>query len=178
MAVFRPDLILADYNLPNGMDGLVVATRIREILHRQIPVIVLTGDISTDTLRRIAGEDCVQLNKPVKAAEVMQAIQRLLAIPPRVASVRGRARSEAVQPAGTPVIFVVDDDSHVREGIRGLLEAEGRTVEDFATCEEIPRSLSPGSRRHVFWWMPIAGNDGTGITAAICMPAATGCPPS
>ena len=62
----RPDLILADYNLPNGMDGLQVIAKLREKLHRQIPVIILTGDISTDALRDIARHDCVQLNKPVK----------------------------------------------------------------------------------------------------------------
>ena len=77
---FQPDLILADYNLPNGMDGLLAAAKMRESLHRQIPVVILTGDISTDTLRRIASQDCVQLNKPVKTTDVMQAIQRLLPI--------------------------------------------------------------------------------------------------
>jgi two-component system CheB/CheR fusion protein len=141
---FRPDLILVDYNLPNGMDGLLVATKIRETLHRHIPVIVLTGDISTDTLRRIASEDCVQLNKPVKSADVMQAIQRLLAISPAASHSPVARRSEAVRAAAPPVIFVVDDDSHVREGIRSLLEADGRTVEDFATCEEFLEAYHPG----------------------------------
>ena len=51
---FQPDLILADYNLPNGMNGLLAATKVRESLHCQIPVVILTGDISTDTLRHIA----------------------------------------------------------------------------------------------------------------------------
>ena len=123
---FKPDLILADYNLPNGMDGLLVAAKIRETLHRQIPVIVLTGDISTDTLRRIASQDCVQLNKPVKAVDVMPGY-------PAPASSFSAARShrsaprrfEAVQPAETPVIFVVDDDSHVREGIRRPARGRG-----------------------------------------------------
>ena len=55
----RPDLVLADYNLPNGMDGLQLVARLREVLHRQTPVIVLTGDISTGTLRHIALQDCV-----------------------------------------------------------------------------------------------------------------------
>ena len=48
----RPDLILADYNLPNGLNGLQLAAKLREKLHRQIPVIILTGDISTGTLAR------------------------------------------------------------------------------------------------------------------------------
>ncbi len=74
----QPDLILADYNLPRGMNGLQVAGKLREALHRQVPFIILTGDISTDTLRDIAGQDCGRLNKPVKQAELSQAIQRLL----------------------------------------------------------------------------------------------------
>ncbi len=133
----QPDLILTDYNLPNGMDGLEIAAKVREKLHRQIPAIILTGDISTSALRRIAGQDCVQLNKPVKTAEVMRAIQRLLPIsqpvPPEQPHVR-RGSKVAQKPEGA-VIFVVDDDNHVREGIRSLLDADGRVVEDYATCE-------------------------------------------
>jgi two-component system, chemotaxis family, CheB/CheR fusion protein len=76
----QPDLILADYNLPGGMNGLQVAKRLQETLHRQIPFIILTGDISTGTLRDIAGQDCIQLNKPVKLRELTQAIQHLLPV--------------------------------------------------------------------------------------------------
>ena len=76
----QPDLILADYNLPKGMNGLQAANKLQETLHRQIPLIILTGDISTGTLRDIAGQDCVQLNKPVKLWELNQAIQRLLPV--------------------------------------------------------------------------------------------------
>ena len=141
---FQPDLILADYNLPNGMDGLVVAAKVRKTLRRQIPVIILTGDISTDTLRRIASHDCVQLNKPVKTTDVLKAIERLLPIsqpashPPQV------RQSKAVGHTEGPVIFVVDDDNQVCEGIRSLLETDGRTVEDFATCEAFLEAHRPG----------------------------------
>ena len=76
-----PDLVLADYNLPNGMDGLEVAAKLRERLRHQVPVIILTGDISTTTMRDIRSQHCVQLNKPVKLKEMMQAIERLLAEP-------------------------------------------------------------------------------------------------
>jgi two-component system, chemotaxis family, CheB/CheR fusion protein len=38
-------------------------------------------------------------------------------------------------PTETRIIFVVDDDRHVREGIRRLPEADGHTVEDFETSE-------------------------------------------
>ena len=76
--MIRPDLILADYNLPNGLNGIQLAAQLREKFHRTIPVIILTGDISTRTLRDIALQDCVQLNKPVKLPELTRTIQRLL----------------------------------------------------------------------------------------------------
>ena len=78
----RPDLVLADYNLPNGMNGIQVCQKLRQELGRQIPFIILTGDISTEALRDIALHDCVQFNKPVKLRELTHAIEKLLAKPP------------------------------------------------------------------------------------------------
>jgi two-component system CheB/CheR fusion protein len=141
----RPDLILADYNLPGGMDGLQIAARLREKLHQQIPVIILTGDISTGTLRDIAHRDCVQLSKPVKLQEMTQVIQRLLGAP---TPVPGSHPSNAAEPAASlgspPTIFVVDDDHHVCEAIREVLEDDGRLVETYASCEEFLQAYHPG----------------------------------
>jgi len=139
-----PDLILVDYNLPNGMDGLTVATKIRERLHRRIPVVVLTGDISTETLRRIASRDCVQLNKPVKATDVTDTIQRVLPVSQYGSHPPLGGRTLPVRDIDTSVIFVIDDDSCVREGIRELLEADGRSVEDFASGEDFLKAYRPG----------------------------------
>ncbi len=140
-----PDLILADYNLPNGMDGLQVATKLREKLHREIPVIILTGDISTGALRDIALHDCVQLNKPVKLTELTRVIQHLLPISQSAVWPPHADRpAEAAGSPEPPVIFVVDDDSHVREGIRSVLEEDGRTVEDYANCEAFLEAYHPG----------------------------------
>ena len=75
---FIPDLVLTDYNLPHDMDGLQVARKLRDILGATLPVIVLTGDISTETMRDVAGHSCVQLNKPVKMSELMAAIHKVL----------------------------------------------------------------------------------------------------
>jgi two-component system CheB/CheR fusion protein len=136
----RPDLVLADYNLPEGMDGLQVSAKLREILHRQVPVIILTGDISTGTLRDIARHDCVQLNKPVRLKELALAIQQLLPL----AQSAPHALADAAGEPGSPVIFVVDDDSHIRKGIRSLLEEDGRTVADYADCETFLENYRPG----------------------------------
>ena len=138
----RPDLILADYNLPNGMNGLQVAATLREKLRREIPIIVLTGDISTAVLRDITLQDCVQLNKPVKLKELTRVIQRLLPLS-AVHSHAAHPAEAANSPAG-PIIFVVDDDSHVSESIRAVLEEEGWTVEDYSTCEAFLEAYHPG----------------------------------
>jgi two-component system CheB/CheR fusion protein len=139
---FRPDAILADFNLPNYMNGLEVAARVREKLHRDVPVIILTGDISTKTLRAIAGADCAQLNKPVKLDDVTQAIQ--LALAPRPQHARPSPPVEAVAAPGPPVIFVVDDDNSVRAALRSVLEDDGRTVADFVSCEAFLDAYRPG----------------------------------
>ncbi len=75
----KPDLILSDYNLPGGLNGVEVTGKLRELIGGHAPIIILTGDISTAALRDIADHDCVQLNKPVKSKLLSQTIQRLLA---------------------------------------------------------------------------------------------------
>jgi two-component system, chemotaxis family, CheB/CheR fusion protein len=140
----RPDLILADFNLPNGMDGVRTIILLREELHRPTPAIILTGDITTGTLSRIALQNCIQLNKPMKLKELTRAMQRLLSRVP--ISLKARALRSVEMPGdlGTPIIFVVDDDDGIRNSIRGVLEDDGRVVEDFATCEAFLEAFRPG----------------------------------
>ena len=139
---FRPDLILADYNLPNGMNGLEVATKLRETLCRQIPTIILTGDISTETLKAIALKQCAQLNKPVQVNTLSQLIQRLLPeLPPAPLPHHDNMREKG---GLEPVIYVVDDDSTVRDAIRAVLEEDCQTVETYPTCEAFLSSYHSG----------------------------------
>jgi two-component system, chemotaxis family, CheB/CheR fusion protein len=147
----EPDLILADYNLPNGMTGLQVAAALQEHLGRRIPVIVLTGDVSTGTLQDISKQDCVRLNKPADLGELSRAIQELLqkprsvrpAIAPGAAESAGESVGDFDGDSGGPVIFVVDDDSQVRAGIGGLLEEHGRIVETYADSESFLEAYRP-----------------------------------
>jgi two-component system CheB/CheR fusion protein len=74
----QPDIVLSDFNLPLGMNGLEVAASLRDRLKRQVPVIILTGDISTDSLRKVALQGCAQLRKPVKADELTKVIREQL----------------------------------------------------------------------------------------------------
>ena len=138
----RPDLILTDFNLPNGMDGLQATAKLREKLHRKAPVIILTGDISTGTSREIALQSCVKLNKPVKLKELTQAIQQLVALP--VSAEPAPRTVKVVSVPVQPVIFVVDDDRMVREAIRDVLEHEGRNVQTYSSCEAFIDAYLPG----------------------------------
>ena len=126
----RPDVILSDYNLPNGMSGLDLAARLRQWLNAEVPAIILTGDISGETIKAIAAESCVQLNKPVKPNELTLAIQRLLLPSPE----RSTPSAKVPLPAAA-AIYIVDDDRNIRETLRAVLEQVGRTVEDYSTSE-------------------------------------------
>ncbi len=140
----RPDLLLADYKLPGGLNGLQLARRLRERLHREVPVVILTGDISTGTLRDIAQGDCTQLTKPVQLPELKQVLQRVLQMSHSAKHGRSSHPVEAAGSARPPIIFVVDDDSHVREGICRVLAEDGRAVEGYADCESFLEAFRPG----------------------------------
>jgi two-component system CheB/CheR fusion protein len=139
--VVHPDLVLADYNLPGGMTGLELADRLREKLATKSPVVVLTGDISTETLREIAGQQCVPLHKPVKTDVLVSVIQGLLSSPAEETPPRA---PRIDQGAGTPVIHVVDDDAGVREALSLVLIADGLKVEVWPDCESFMAAYRPG----------------------------------
>ncbi len=140
----RPDLVVADYNLPRGLNGLQVVAGLRETLGYKVPAIILTGDISTETLREIAQGGHLHLNKPVKAKDLIELIQRCLAdLRPAQAIIQ-----QPAEPAGDgrrrPTMFVVDDDGAMREAMRDLLEQDGWTVEIYASSEAFLEAYCPG----------------------------------
>ena len=75
----KPDIVVAGYSLPNGMTGLQVIAGVSEALGRELPAVILTGDISPDTMREITQRGCVQRYRPVRAKELTHLIQSLLA---------------------------------------------------------------------------------------------------
>ncbi len=154
-----PCLILTDYNLPHDIDGLRAIALLREALHRSVPAIVLTGDISAKALGAIALVDCVHLAKPVKLPDLDAAVQRLLPAPDATAPVR-------VPPVAgdrPPVIYIVDDDEAVREAIRDVLEDDWRTVADFPTCESFLAAYRPGQEACLILDAYLPGMDGLAL---------------
>jgi two-component system, chemotaxis family, CheB/CheR fusion protein len=131
-----PDLVLADYNLPNGFDGLQVATKVRAAVKRDIPVVILTGDITTAALRDISRRDLVRLNKPVKSVELLSLVGRLLPTPLAAEKPTAVLAAPAAAPGSAgaaATVCVIDDDDALRHVLRMALEAEGFNVQDFAT---------------------------------------------
>ena len=142
---FRPDVILADYNLP-GMTGLQLAAELRVRLRPELPVIILTGDISSESLRKISGAGCVQLTKPIKAKELSELIHSVLAAQPAPPVAAAAGRAEAADAGEDETIFVLDDDTALREALVALLEADGRSVESFAGAEQFLAAYKKGRK--------------------------------
>src|SRR5581483_1352690 len=90
----------------------------------------------------IAHHDCVQLNKPVRLKELAQAVQSLPPASRSAGHIPPVHLREASDSLGQ-VVYVIDDDSHIRDGLRKALEADGRALEDFATCEAFLEAYHP-----------------------------------
>lgn len=138
--IVKPDVLLLDFNLPGGMNGLELARQARAMLDRKVDVVILTGDISARTLRAINEQGCVHLSKPVQVPDLNTLIQGLLA----------RAETEAKPPkaaepsSADPIVYLVDDDSDVRAAICEVLEGEDIAVKAFASAEAFLHAFRPG----------------------------------
>lgn len=159
----RPEILLTDYNLPGSMNGLELLNALRASLPSGLPAIILTGDISSETLATIASEDCVQLNKPVKPKELVAAIERLSPKPALQTSQRG----QAVIGSSAPVAYVVDDDPEIRATIRDVLEGDGRAVQTFASAEAFLESYHVGGEGCILIDAHLPGMSGVTLLDAL-----------
>jgi two-component system, chemotaxis family, CheB/CheR fusion protein len=139
----RPDMVLADYNLPKGVDGLQVVMEVREKVKRMVPAVILSGDVANETLRRITHQNCVHLSKPIKVNELSEMIQR--ALPDRRVPEISASRETKEGPEPDVVIHVVDDDEGVCEALSEVLEADGHAVRRYSSSEAFLADYLPGS---------------------------------
>jgi two-component system CheB/CheR fusion protein len=125
-----PDLVLTDYNLPGGMNGIEVLAGLRTLLKQNVPGIVLTGDIAQETLADIELADCMLLSKPVAAAALHAAIRALSSQgrdpgPPDNLSHRRQMR----------LICIVEDSPDISNTMRSVLEHEDWPVITYPSAE-------------------------------------------
>jgi two-component system CheB/CheR fusion protein len=117
---------------------------VRNFLHRQVPVIILSGDISTETLREVKQENCLHLSKPVKLAALAAAIQEVLPANASIARSQTNGTPAEAGAGDTATVFIVDDDEHVRNALRSVLLEDGRIAETYKDSETFLAAYRPG----------------------------------
>jgi len=73
-----PDIVLADYRLPGGQDGLEVAMALQLATGRAIPTIIVTGESDLHELKEIADMGYLVIRKPVRPAKLRSLINHYL----------------------------------------------------------------------------------------------------
>lgn len=66
----RPDVIISDYRLRNGLTGAEAIHDVHAMAGAPIPAIVLTGDTSPDRIREVRRSGFTVLHKPVTLSEL------------------------------------------------------------------------------------------------------------
>jgi signal transduction histidine kinase/CheY-like chemotaxis protein len=75
----RPDLIICDYRLPDGENGIAVIERLRSEYNEAIPAMLITGDTAPDRLAEAKASSLLLLHKPVSNGKLRAAIINLIA---------------------------------------------------------------------------------------------------
>ncbi|WCJ64213.1 response regulator [Agrobacterium tumefaciens] len=139
---FKPDVILADYNFPTGGNGIAAIEDIRQAFRRNVPALILTGDISSKALTTFAQHEIPYLHKPVKLKDVVQVVETLVI---RQTGERAEHISEPenMEPMTGRLIEVVDDEKDIRDNLRALFEGEGWTVATYVSAEQYIADYKP-----------------------------------
>lgn len=128
-AGIKPDVVLADYTLPSNQTGLGIIDAIRAATKTKVPAVILTGDVSGATLEAIRRSGNPYLLKPAKAEVISAVIGQLLSTvqpepPPHTTYESSR---------GAHSVFVVEDDSALRETLATFLQQKGYHVAAFSS---------------------------------------------
>jgi DNA-binding NtrC family response regulator len=119
----RPDLVLTDYQLPDG-NSLDLLQRLRR-LDRTVPVVFLTGHGSIDLAVRAIKEGAEQfLTKPVDLAALLAVVERLVEAR-RARQQRMLLQDREARDAPDPFIGTSDRIRSLREEAMRLAEADG-----------------------------------------------------
>jgi signal transduction histidine kinase/CheY-like chemotaxis protein len=83
-----PDLIVADYRLREGRNGIQVVAEMRRALGADTPAVLISGDTAAEIFSAAQAAGLVLLQKPVQPARLRATLSRLI--------VRGRVARESV----------------------------------------------------------------------------------
>ncbi len=79
----KPDIILCDYRLRDGVTGIDAIRTLRAAFGEHVPAALLTGDTAPDTIQAIKASRLPALHKPLKPAKLRAFLTHLLSRPPR-----------------------------------------------------------------------------------------------
>jgi signal transduction histidine kinase/CheY-like chemotaxis protein len=73
-----PHLVLSDYRLRHGENGVDCVAAVRESIDSEVPAVIITGDTSPDRLRELVASNLHVLHKPVAPVELQGLLERLV----------------------------------------------------------------------------------------------------
>jgi CheY-like chemotaxis protein len=73
-----PDVIIADYRLKDGQNGINAIRAIQDVFKKAIPAILVTGDTGSERLREAVASGLPILHKPVNGAQLKGLLLRSL----------------------------------------------------------------------------------------------------
>lgn len=157
-----PDILLTDFDFNNSTTGLRLVQDLRSIWGIAVPTIILTGDITTATAKRIAGEGHHHLVKPVKPETLNALISNILSKEGALKADNGHWPQ-----AECTTIHVVDDNPMIRETMRRLFEVEGWMVVTYASAEEFLEKPIPEAASCLLVDNQLPGMDGVALIARL-----------
>ena len=75
----KPTLLIADFNLGGGSDGVQGAVKLKDEVCGEFPVAIMSGETGADLAKRAKEHGMVLLGKPVKAPQLHQLIRSAIA---------------------------------------------------------------------------------------------------
>jgi CheY-like chemotaxis protein len=78
----RPDLLLSDYRLQRGEDGISAVADLRAALNQKVPACLMSGDTDAALMLKAQTSGLTLLHKPVRPAKLRSLLRRLLADQP------------------------------------------------------------------------------------------------
>jgi two-component system, chemotaxis family, CheB/CheR fusion protein len=157
-----PDLLLTDFDLHGGSNGLKLADDLPNVLGQTVPAIILTGDISSETMRLIGASPARQVAKPV-VPEVLLALISDLILKSRAEQTKSTA-----PPDGTGMtVHVVDDSPMIRQTMRRLFEAEGWQVATYPSGEDFLAAPRPDGNACLLVDNVLPGMNGVALIALL-----------
>jgi signal transduction histidine kinase/CheY-like chemotaxis protein len=98
LAAREPDVIIADYRLSSGLNGIHAVEKIRTSFDKDLPAIVITGDTSTSVTESIKASGCRLVHKPLEPQVLRRLIDELLS-----ATENGPSKQAVRSPIDDPV---------------------------------------------------------------------------